>query len=395
MSMAGRRRGIALTLIATGLAAVGLASASERDGRHGGGGHALDAATTGRRAELRETVPIATRPGAKPRVVLSLGPKDLPRLRSGDRLQARSEITVTTTCVEPIPRCIGRSYGFDPEIGARLVLGRDDDSTGRHAKRVSRRVSLSCEQHRPNRNHHCPLVLDQAGLTINRPRRLPCHPNRCHLNLVLDASNRAARGGEVVVVGADQPDGSVEGGKGRLAAVVVHNRRRVESTVHRTADLRTHKLPARFSGGNEVVLSERLDDLREGDVLVVRSRQLTAIKDLPYFVSSQIIVTTRRNSTEPSDVAKRSISRLGTLTEVNGFNCTPGPSAFQSPCTSKKTGIATIERDPRDARGHRRRLFVNVVSRSFPKVAQERTSSYPPARVLEGKLEVERLRPAR
>ena len=351
------------------------------------------AATTGRSAELRKTVPIVRTPGLEPRVVLSLGPNRLPQLKRGDKIQARAEVTLTTTCVEPIPRCIGRSYGYDPHLEARIVIAPSRTSVGRRTKPISRWVSVTCTQHRPNRNHHCPLVIDQAGTTVKRLGRLPCKPRKCHLNVVVNASNEAAGSGQVVVVGADQPNGGVEGGKARLAAAISRAHPGVTTQGHRTRQLQTHALPASFSGGGRVVLSQRLEKLRKGDVLLVRSRQRTAIRRIPYFVSSQIIVTTRPDATVPTAVARSAVSRLGTATEANGFNCTPGSSGFQSPCTSRKAGIAAIQRIPRDKSGHRRRLFVNVVSRTFPKLVQGHSRSrYRPAKVLSGKLEVVRVR---
>ena len=71
----------------------------------------LVSASTGPRAELVKTVPIGRRPSARPRSVLSLA---LPRLRPGDTIRFRGEVTATTTCVEPLPRCIGRTIrSFD------------------------------------------------------------------------------------------------------------------------------------------------------------------------------------------------------------------------------------------------------------------------------------------
>lgn len=346
----------------------------------------LRGASTGRQAELRKTVPIASHAGQRTRSVLSL---KLPRLRRGDRIRFNGEVTLSTTCVEQISRCIGRSYRFDPHLRAQVTLAGSRNAAGPGVAPVSKAVSLTCEQTRPNRNHHCPLVVRGGSFSVRKLRRLPCNPRRCRLNMLVDAHHSDVSGGEVVVVGSDQKNGTVEGGKARLSAAVSTGR--IDIDKRRTA-VRVHKqLQASFDGGKRVVYSQRLDNLQAGDVLLVRSRQRTAIRRYPYFVSNQIVVSTKRKGTKPSKLARRTVSRTGTATETNGFNCTLGPSAFRNPCVSPKAGLARIERVPRNRRGRKRPLYVNVVSRAFPKLAQAR--GYPPARILKGgSLTVRRLR---
>ena len=346
-----------------------------------GGGSALRAGSgdligkmTGRTAELRETVRITRRRGAGEASVLSLA---LPVMKPGDRIRFNGEVTVTTTCVEELPRCIGRPYTFDPKLRARIVLAKERDDAGAGTVVVSEPVGLQCEQNRPNRNHHCPLVISEAT-RINGLGSLPCLPAKCRLNMLLRAHHPDARGGEVVVVGADQPDGSVEGGKARLSAAVVRAGADVREARKKTAKRRVRRLPASFDAGQRVVYSQRLRGLEEGEVLLTSARVRTAIRRLPYFVATKIVIATRPTARRPKQLASRYATRKGTATETNGFNCTVGPSAFQSPCLTKKEGLVVITRTPK------RPLYVNVVSRTFPKVAQARMGSYPPARVLRG-----------
>jgi hypothetical protein len=346
---------------------------------------------TGRRAERRETVPIGSRIGRKPRSVLSVR---LPELSRGARIHVNGEVTISTTCVEQIPRCIGRSYRFDPHLRASVVLASDPDATSRRRTvGVGGAVKLTCEQTRPNRNHHCPLVIGGRSFEVRELRDLPCRPDDCRLNMLVDAASRKATRNEVVVVGSDQEDGSVEGGKARLGAVVSTGSPDVDRRVTRRE--RTVKLPASFEDGKRVVYSQRLARLRRGDVLVVRARQVSRISTMPYFISDQIVVSTRPGATRPSALARRAVSRTGTVTETNGFKCTIGPSAFSSPCRSQKAGIATIERVPRTKAGRAKDLYVNLVSRGFPKLAQARAAArgFPPVGILDGGfLAVKRIR---
>lgn len=358
------------------------------DGGKGGGGESLVGVETGRRAELRPTVPIASRSGQASKSVLSL---KLPDLERGDLVRFSGEVTITTTCVEQISRCIGDSYSYDPHLRARMVLASKarNDSRG-NTKPVSRAVGLTCEQTRPNRNHHCPLVVEGGSFRVGELRDLPCDAQRCRLNMIVDAYHREAGANQFVVVGSDQPNGSVEGGKARLSAAVSSGR--IEIDKRRTTRIRDRALPASFSGGKTVVYSQRLANLERGDVLLAQSVQRTAIRSLPYFISAQIVIGTRPSATGPSRLSRRVVSRSGLATETTGFNCTIGSSAFQSPCRGVKSGQAVIEREPTDRRGRPAPLYVNVVSRGFPKLAQSR-ASFPPARIVKGGgLTVRRLR---
>ena len=379
-------RGIRGTLRGAGLAAAGCAALVAIPGSDSAGGagpvdgpRALIGVSTPRQGELRDTVPISRRKGAEPRSVLSL---ELPRLKPGDRVRFNAEVTATTTCVEALPRCIGRRYGFDPRIRAWVVLAAGARDARGRAIRVAAPDRLTCEQSRPNRNHHCPMVVGDA-LRVGAVERLPCRPSACRLNVVLAAHHPNARGGEVVVVGADRPDGSVEGGKGRLNAAVARADGDATAETLSGARRRVRKLPASFKGGQRVVYSRRVDGLAAGDVLLVRARQRTRIRGLPYFVASKVVVASRPAARIPSPPVRRIVRRRGTATDTNGFNCTIGASAFRSPCTTRKAGMATLKRAPRDARGRPRPLYVNLVSRTFPKRAQAR-GAYPPARVLSG-----------
>jgi hypothetical protein len=359
----------------------------------GGTSRGLVAVKTSRK--LRKTIPIARRDGGKTRSVLSL---DLPRLGQGDRIRLNGELILSTTCdFPPSHDCIGRRYLFDPHMHARAVLASRKAESGRGTLPVSRRDSVTCEQTAPNINHHCPLVISRGSFRVRRLRELPCRPRACRLNLVVDVHNPGARGGELVTVGTNMPQGIGKGG-GRLNAVIIREGARVNSIRRSTTRRRARKLPASFDAGRKVVYSQRVPSLRRRDVLLIRARQRTAIKRHRYYIASKVVVATRPRARWPGPLARRSVWFRGTATAENGFNCTLGPSAFRSPCLRKKAGLALIERTPRGQRGGIRPLYVNLVSRGFPKVG-EVPGSYPPARVLSGglltvtRLRAERTRP--
>jgi hypothetical protein len=128
------------------------------------------------------------------------------------------------------------------------------------------------------------------------------------------------------------------------------------------------------SGGKRVIYSTRIPRLNKGDILTVAARQETAIGQLPYsaYVSSEVILAGTPGATHPSRLAKRSNALRGRITEANGFNCTQGPSAFRTPCVTRKAGLLVMGRDAANRRGRPKPLYVNLVSRTFPKLARAR-----------------------
>ena len=304
--------------------------------------------------------------------MLSLGPRKLPKLRRGDVLKLSAEVQVTTTCVTASRRCIGRPYSFTPRVRARIVLADNRRAaSGRdHVAALSRPQAVACNQQRPNRNHHCVLVFRNVKARLGRHGRMPCALHRCHINVVLSAANSRAVPGNVLIVGADRPDGHIQQDMGRLNAVVIPRgahpgvrRRRSGHRVHRS-------LPegSPGSGGWRVVYSLKLRHLKAGDVIAAAARARTGIGALPYsaYVSSELIVAGNRTSTHGFP---RNVSLNGYATEANGFNCTQGPSAYRTPCVTRKAGLATIRHRPLDRHGDSRPLYLNLIQRSFPKLA--------------------------
>jgi hypothetical protein len=321
-------------------------------------------ATSGNRSELRETVPIARRTWDKKRVVMSLGPHKLPTLRPGDVLRVSAEAQISNTCIAfGAPRCIGRHYRFSPREDARIVLadGRHV-SGGEHAEPIAETDSLRCHQPLPDRNHHCVLVLHEK--TVARAGQLPCRPESCYLNLVLEADHRRARRGQVILIGADRPNGTVRQDKGRLNAVVLRGDPPRPASF-RTRELVSRSVPVAPVGehGKRVIYSQRVGHLRRGDVLEARARHLTTISSLSYsaFISTRMIVAGGRREVVSRGIARRVSALNGQIVELNGFNCTHGPSAYRDPCATRKVGALRIRKNAVDRRGDPVPLYVNVV----------------------------------
>jgi hypothetical protein len=339
--------------------------------------HTVFEATTGNDSEMVNTLPITRHAGRKPHVVMSLRPSDLPRLEQGDELKLTAEVQTTNTCVDRTERCIGRQYGFSPFVSAKLLLAAGNGVTGGHrAMSLGHAKSVHCGQQRLNRNHHCVLTFQHARKRIHDPGALPCPPSRCFVNLVASAHNKRAQEGDVVVVGADRPDGSILQDKGRLNAVVTTpaasppGRSSTKARIHR-------RLPVNRGGNWTSVYSARLSNVHRGDVLVAIAKQRTGISPVPYnvFLDTRIILTGRRSGNHANRLTRRISSLNGQLTEGNGFNCTHGRSAYRSPCKSIKAGLVKIRRDP-IRHGHPVPVFVNLVCHTRPKLAAPRPGDH-------------------
>ncbi len=305
--------------------------------------------------------------------MLSLSPRKLPRLARGDVLKLSAEVQVTTTCVTAGPRCVGRPYSFTPRISARIVLAdRKRAASGRgHVLALSRPQSLGCHQQRPNRNHHCVLVFRNVKARLGRHRRLPCALHRCRVNVVVSARSGRARPGNAIIIGADRPDGHIEQDMSRLNAVVIPKGVHPRITRRRTARRVHRSLPegSPGSGGWRVVYSLKLRHLDGGDIVAAAARARTGIGSLPYsaYVASEMIIAGNPAATKPFP---RNVTLSGFVTEANGFNCTQGRSAYRTPCVTRKAGLATIRHRPVDRRGRPRPLYLNLIQRSFPKLAR-------------------------
>lgn len=316
-------------------------------------------ATSGNHSELIEKLPITARRGAKPRVVMSLGPERLRRLRSGDRLKASAEVQVTVNCDNPTPRCVGPIYDYNPIGHAQLVLTDGKGATSGVPLSGSKR--FVCRQKLPDREHHCVIVVG-GSLDIGNLSALPCPSERCFVNLVLDAHHPRASRGEVLLIGGNKPDGSIPQDRGRVNAVLLRpgNGDFPAPRVTRQRTIRSMKL----DNERRVIYSQRFDQLRAGDGLEVQADAFTDRSRLPYstITATQVILAEGPRKTHSGALAKGAV-RGGEITETNGFNCTRRKAV----CISRKVGVAEVARDAR------RPLYVNVVMLVGPKRVSARS----------------------
>lgn len=334
------------------------------------GGHASQPAgvpkvfvrTSGSHSELVKTIPITRTAGARKSVVMSLNPRRLPDLEQGDKLKVTAEAQVTLDCWYRQPRCVGSPYKGSPVVDAKLVLARGARVTGgRGAIPLAPAKRHVCLAGLPEREHHCMIVFTHGGTSVGGEDRLPCRPDRCRINLVMDAHNARAKAQNKLLIGGNPPDGSVSQDRGRVNAVVLRPGSQPKPDVSKR--LRESRL--RLNEKRVVIYSKRLRSLDRGDQLTVEGRAIVDVSHLPYpaRVTSQMVLADRPDQTHPGRVA-RHVARGGPeITESNGFNCTHP----RSPCVVHKVGIVRIARDVRDGSGDPIPLYANFTMLNTPK----------------------------
>ena len=350
-------------------------------------------ATTGNDSELMSTIHIQSAPGIAPQVVMSLPATALGRLALGDRLLTSSELEVTTDCLASEARCVGRPYDYNPIVASRLVLA-PSSSTAAGPQTIPLSVTQRhrCLQRLPNREHHCTSAFLLPALTLTSPAPV-CFPASCFVNLVVDAYSPAARPGDLLIVGEDEPDGTTKQDKGRVNAIRIRPNTPgppptgpVVTTQTKTPVTNQLEIGSGSDRNPTVVFSQRLAGLREGDQLAVWTGMRTDISQLPYnvLVQSKLIVTSRPDETKVTHLAKEVTDLDGELTEANGFNCTQA----RTPCRTVKVGVGSLRADARDRSGTPIPLYVNLVTDTSAK----RTTPTPgdAAKILNGTLRVTR-----
>jgi hypothetical protein len=328
-----------------------------------GSGDRVLVATTGNDSELVKTVPIARHPAKKPRVVMSMGPHYLPSFANGDKLQVTAELEVTTDCVERIPRCVGKPYAYNPIVDTRILLANGQLVAGGAGTLQLGAQRRRCRQNPPARVHHCVIVFTDIRLDVTDRSQLPCAPGSCYLNLVVDAHNKRKEMGKKgrrnkLLIGQDEPDGSVKGDMGRLNAIRFSPDDQPPVPPLATGTPLTASVPIR-KGEDVVVFSQELSGLEKGDQLAVQAWMTTSIGHLPYNVKirSRLILAPDPTATQPGRYIKNRTEPRGEIAEANGFNCT----RRRPLCPTNKVGAITMLEDAANRAGEPVPMYANLL----------------------------------
>ena len=212
------------------------------------------------------------------------------------------------------------------------------------------------------------LVFTHGGLRIGDPRRLPCALDACFVNLVASADSRQAGGGDLVMVGGQQPDGHIPQDRGRINAIRIRDLSPADFQTLRT-DVRRHRhLRPNFQ--RRVVYSQRLNRLRDGDQLAVQATMRTGIAQLRYAVraSARLILADSPNAVHQGNFVRHHAFGRGEISENNGSNCTQD----ERTCLYRKVGVLEMRRSAVDARGRPVPLYVNLITVVGPKLTKPR-----------------------
>jgi hypothetical protein len=304
-------------------------------------------------AELVDLLPVGrSESGAIRRVVLRLGPGQLPGLQRGDRLIVPAEVQATTRCDvgQSAPGC-----NYNPNIRAQLIITGNPNDTepgGAGSKAIATQTQTCTHA-----DHHCMFVFTPSDASIEVDG-LPCvASDSCHVNVVMWAWHADARAGDQdkVLVGGNDGDyldnGRVEGDVARL--MVVRERGIVAGDRAARETSGGGNLGVNTSANPVVIYSHRLkgagDDLLAGEQFVVEAKLVTAVGDRAR-ISAQLVVSKSPDGTD------NGVDKIapGSISEQNGVNCTAGTS----PCVTRKVAVFRVT----DAITGP--VYVNVVAKS-------------------------------
>jgi hypothetical protein len=323
-------------------------------------------------AERCSTIPITRAAGQKVVPVISFGPgKDvdtsLPSLQPGDRLEIAAEVEVTTdlTPRQAIANAKGGGkptgvpYGYAPAVSAQLLLTKSPDiALPKRDQAIAigraQRIKLSHDQ------HHAVLVFDGAadGSVFQVPKGgIPWGP-QSYVNLAIDASHPSAASGNVLLVGQNEFDGTVEGDMGAICALRFRPGSQAEPKALTTSKLVSSSLSMQTMA-KRVVYSMPLEMLKANEQLRVRAAVDTTMKGaaFPARVKVRVFLAESPGQEDPSEgetyVGQVASSR-GQVTKGNGFNCMPGLELTRY----KKVGVLRM------LKSSDRKLYLNVVASS-------------------------------
>jgi hypothetical protein len=258
-------------------------------------------------------------------------------------------------------RCVGKPYTYNPIVRVRIVLANDQFVAGGPDSIELGVQRFKCRQKPPDREHHCVAVFTNASLDVTDRGQLPCNPGSCHLNMVVEAHNKKKKKGKKgrrnkLLIGEDEPDGTVGLDKGRLNAIRRSPADQPGIPPQVTNTPLTTSIPIR-KGEPVVVFSQELNGLQKDDQLAAQGSMNTSIDHLTYnvLVRSRVILAPDPISTRPGGDVKDITEPQGEIAEANGFNCTQ-----RNPlCVTNKVGVLTMTKDAEDEAGDPIPLYAN------------------------------------
>jgi hypothetical protein len=319
--------------------------------------HKVKVGSTGNRPELRDRIPITKQRGRQPRVVMSFGPATqtdapLPDLRPGDQLLVFAELEVTTDAKDRNhPGRIGNPYGYSPKVEASLLLAANDSET---EEKPNRAIALSApwREEVSHVRHHGVVVFPKGQYKVPRRGGLPW-PGDSHINLVLSASHPRASRGDLLLVGENELTPVVDQDMAGIRVVRLRPGRQPPQAPERDNNCLVSGVPV--AKQQTLVFARRLDNLRQGEQLLVKARLTTDASSLGYAarISSRIFLADDPSQVDPGGgVAGAVASWNGHVSKSTGFNCLPN----EGPRDTLKFGVLRMLADAGQP------LYLNLVA---------------------------------
>jgi len=260
-------------------------------------------------------------------------------------LEVTTDMTPRQVRDNPTVKPVGEPYDYAPAVVAQLLLARSPDivvaARGRAmALGKPRRMKLSHEA------HHGVFVFDGAGEghDYEVPKGGLSWNGSSYVNLVLGASHPEAGSGDVLLVGQNEPDGTVGCDMGSISAIRRRPaKQRAPAPVVETKREATD-LPLQ-GDVKRVVYSLALKDLTADEQLRVRVGLDTSVRSngYPARVKTRVFLADSAAQLEPEGTAHAAevASSKGQITKANGFNCLPGPGSVRY----AKVGVLRMLKD--------------------------------------------------
>jgi hypothetical protein len=295
-------------------------------------------------AERVGHVPIERLPGLG-QVVMSLArgrdaENSLPDLRPGDRLEISVELEVTTDLTNDELRinhgqgCYSKPYDYPPTVSASVILGVAETSTTPAPGTMTAATKTVAVSHDA---HHFVFVFNRAPVVVPTNWR-----GRGSVNVILRANHTSATAGHCLLVGANEPDGTVQKDMGSISVSRIRGTL-AAPRVTREEQLRNRALSIRGDQPPRVLYSMPLTGLEANEQLTIYGRVLPSTAGLRTRarLSTRVFLADSPAQLEPQDgYAAQIAANKGRVAKNNGFNYLPGGSA---PPTEKVGVVHIVE----------------------------------------------------
>ena len=295
-------------------------------------------------AERAEQVPIERVRGGG-HVVLSLArgrdrDSSLPDIRPSDRLEISVELEVTTDLTNAELQlnrgrgCHSEPYDYTPTVTAAVILATDETSTlpaPETAIAARKAVPVSHDA------HHFVFVFNRVPIVVPRT-----WTGRGAVNVVLTANHASAKPRHCLLVGANEPDGTVQNDMGGISVGRIRGQLPAPLVI-RESRSRTQALNIHGEQPPRVLYSMALSDLRANEQLTVFGRVLASAAGLRTRarLSTRVFLADSPTQVDPQDgYAAQIAANKGRVAKRNGFNYLPGGSA---PPTEKVGVVHVVE----------------------------------------------------